>query len=105
MLVQRHFGLDEAEAATLLAEAEQAQTEANHLLRFTRSVKDGWPLEERARVVEMLWEVAYADGVLHAYEANLLRRASGLLYVSDRESGAARKRAMARLGIPDEPGA
>ena len=99
-IVQRHFGLDAGEAATLLAEAEQAQNEANHLLRFTRTVKDGWPLEERARVIEMLWEVAYADGILHDYEANLLRRVSGLLYVSDRESAAARKRAMVRLGIP-----
>jgi len=51
-------------------------------------------------VIEMLWEVAYADGQLHDYEANLLRRITGLLYVSDRESGEARKRVLARLGLP-----
>jgi uncharacterized tellurite resistance protein B-like protein len=47
----------------------------------------------------MMWEVAYADGALHDYEASLLRRVTGLLYVSDRESGEARKRVLARLGL------
>ena len=44
----------------------------------------------------MLWTVALADGVIHDYEANLVRRVCGLLYVSDRESGEARKRAQAQ---------
>jgi uncharacterized tellurite resistance protein B-like protein len=48
-------------------------------------------------LIEMVWEVAYADGELHDYEANLLRRLGGLLYVSDRERGEARKRVLARL--------
>ena len=47
----------------------------------------------------MLWEVVYADGELHDYEASLLRRIAGLLYVPDRESGEARKRVLARLGV------
>ena len=47
----------------------------------------------------MLWEVAYADGELHDYEANLMRRVTGLLFVSDQESGEARKRALERLGL------
>ena len=47
----------------------------------------------------MLWEVAYADGALHDYESNLMRRLAGLLHVSDRDSGEARKRAIERLGI------
>ena len=46
----------------------------------------------------MLWEVVYADGELHDYEASLLRRVSGLLYVSDWDSGEARKRVRSRLG-------
>jgi uncharacterized tellurite resistance protein B-like protein len=47
----------------------------------------------------VVWEVAYADGSLHDYEASVLRRITGLLYVSDRESGEARKRVLARLGL------
>jgi uncharacterized tellurite resistance protein B-like protein len=47
-------------------------------------------------MIEMLWEVVYADGELHSYEANLMRRLGGLLYVSERDRGAARKRVLAR---------
>ena len=54
-------------------------------------------MEERIELIEMIWEVVYADGELHDYEANLLRRLGGLLYVSDRERGDARKRVLARL--------
>jgi len=100
-IVQDKFELSGEEADTLLAEAETAQSEANHLVRFTRALKDAYPLEERDALIEMLWEVVYADGVVHEYEANLLRRVTGLLYVSDRDSGAARKRVLARLGVDD----
>ena len=102
-LLGGHFGLTEEESATLMSEAEQAQDEANHLLRFTRAVKESYAPEERVELIEMLWEVAYADGILHDYEANLLRRIGGLIYVSDRERGAARRRVVARLGLADEP--
>ncbi len=101
-LLGRNFGLSEEESATLMSEAEGAQDEANHLLRFTRAIKDGYALEERVELIEMLWEVAYADGILHDYEANLLRRIGGLIYVSDRERGAARQRVASRLGLADK---
>jgi len=52
-------------------------------------------------MMEMLWEVAYADGRLHEYEASLARQVAGLIHVSDRDNGAARKRVLARLGLPD----
>ncbi len=52
-------------------------------------------------LMEMLWEVAYADGELHHLEANLMRRLAGLLQVPDRDSGAARKRALKRLDSPN----
>jgi uncharacterized tellurite resistance protein B-like protein len=44
--------------------------------------------------------VVYADGELHHYEANLMRRLAGLLQVSDRDAGTARKRARKRLDVP-----
>jgi uncharacterized tellurite resistance protein B-like protein len=45
----------------------------------------------------MLWEVVYADGVEHPYESSLMRRVTGLLHVSDQQSGAARQRVLERL--------
>ncbi len=98
-IAQHHFGLTEEEAESLLEAAREAQENANHLIRFTKAVKESFPFEERVKIIEMLWEVVYADGEVHHYEANLIRRINGLLYVSDKDSGAARKRVAARLGI------
>ncbi len=96
-LVQARFGLGAEEAATLIEAAEREVVGAVQLLRFTRAIKDRFSHEERVEMIEMLWEVVYADGVLHDYEANLMRRIGGLVYVTDQERGAARKRVLARL--------
>ena len=65
-------------------------------MRFSRAVKDAVPHEERIWLIERVWEVAQADGVMDHYEANLVRRLCGLLYVSDKESGLARRRVLNR---------
>ena len=65
---------------------------AVEMSRFTSLLRDQFDHEERIEMIEMLWHVVYVDGKIHDHEANLLRRVAGLLYVSDRESGEARKR-------------
>ncbi len=95
----RRFALSDADAAELMAEARAEVAESVQIMPFTRVLKDHLAAEQRVEILEMLWEVAYADGTLHDYEANLIRRVAGLLYVPDRDSGVARKRAMARLGM------
>jgi uncharacterized tellurite resistance protein B-like protein len=78
--------------------AEDRVRQSVDIYGFTRDLKDRFSLDERVELMEMLWEIAYVDGVLHDLEATLMRRLAGLLYVSDRQSGEARKRAMERLG-------
>lgn len=101
-LVRDRFGVNETEADSLLREAQASQAESTQLIRYTRAVKDHFSETERIELIEMLWEVAYADGTLHDYEANLLRRVAGLIYVSDRDRGAARKRVLERLGLSQD---
>lgn len=96
-LVQDRFGLTAEETKTLIETAEREVEDANQILHFTRAIKDGFNHDERIVMIEMLWEVAFADGKLHDYEANLLRRVGGLIYVSDQDIGAARKRVLARI--------
>lgn len=98
-LLQKQFALSAAEAGELLSAGEQASDDSVEWQGFTRAIKDGFEPKERIALIEMLWEVAYADGELHDYEASLIRRITGLLYVSDRDSGEARKRVRVRLGI------
>jgi uncharacterized tellurite resistance protein B-like protein len=52
--------------------------------------------DERIHLIEMLWEVAYADGVLDPEEDLLIRRVAGLVYVTDRDRVLARQRVLAR---------
>jgi uncharacterized tellurite resistance protein B-like protein len=98
-LLSRRFGLDEDTCAELLAEAEQAQAHAVQWQRYTRAIVEHFDEQQRIEMIEMLWEVVYADGAADDYEANLLRRVGGLIYVSDRERGAARKRVVERRGL------
>jgi len=94
-----HFSLSTAEVTKLITDAEATVADANELYTLARTVKDGVDLDERTAIIEMLWEVAYADGEVHDYESNLVRRLAGLLYVSDRDSGDARKRVITKLGL------
>ncbi len=103
-LLARRFEIaaDKAEALIEAAEAQVRRTP--QLYGFTRVVKDEFAYEDRVELIEMLWEVAYADGELHDFEASLMRRIAGLIYVSDRDSGAARKRALDRAGAETDTG-
>ena len=96
-IMVRQFSLDEDAAAALLDDAERDAEDAHDLYSFTSVIRRHFDHDERVAMVGLLWEVCYADGVLHDFEANLLRRLAGLLYVTDQESGEERRRALARL--------
>jgi len=98
-LLAERFGIGADDARELVAVGERTVEKASQLYAFTRVIKDNFDAGERVRMIEMLWEVAYADGALHDFEASLVRRVAGLIHVADRESGAARKRVLGRLGL------
>ncbi len=104
-LLQRRFDLGAADCGRLVSRAEAVQAESAQLYQFTRTLNDELNHAEKIRVIEMLWSVAYADGVLDPYEDLLIRRTAGLLHVTDRERGDARKRALARAKDGDETSA
>jgi uncharacterized tellurite resistance protein B-like protein len=98
-LMTERFSIDEAAAREILAEAVDDLDASNDIYRYTKVLRDAFDEAERIDLMEMLWEVAYADGTLHELEAQLMRRMAGLMFVDDRDSGAARKRALAKLGL------
>ena len=90
------FGLDLAEATALLAEGRE---KAQHLTSFYAPVtviKREYSMEQRIRLVEHLWRVAFADGLLNPYEDHYVRKIAHLLYVPNTDSMLARNRAKAR---------
>ena len=96
-LLAERFALAPAAVRALVDEAETAVRHSTQFFPFTQQICKQLDPEARVRIIEMLWEVAYADGVLDPQEDMLLRRIAGLIYVSDGERGAARKRALERL--------
>lgn len=96
-LLAGRFGMDRANVAELIEAADEETELAGGLYGFTKEVRLNFDHAERISMIEMLWEVAYADGSLHDFESNMLRRVAGLLYVTDRDSGEARKRVLRRL--------
>ena len=91
------FGLDRDAAQTPTETAERNAEGSTQIFRFTQIIKNGLNYEERVRLVETLWEVVYADGRADPYEQQLMRRIAGLIYVTDRDSGQARRRVLERL--------
>ena len=100
LMVER-FSINEDAARAALTEAVDDLDRSNDIYRYTKVLRDAFDEEQRIILLEMLWEVVYCDGNLHEFEAQLMRRLAGLLFVDDRDSGLARKRALVRLGIAD----
>lgn len=92
-LLENKLGLSSADALELFVEALAAQGDSNHMLSFTRKIKDHFDEAGREHILELLWEVVFVDGVEDPYESNLMRRVTGLLYISDKRSGQIRKKA------------
>ena len=95
-LIQRKLAMTPETALQLLEAARLRQREAVELFRFTDAAKRAMDETERAGLVEMLWEVVYADGVLDAFEDRLIRSVAALLHVPDRTRAEARQRVLAR---------
>lgn len=98
-VLARAFSLTPAAAQGLIAAAERRVETSAQLFRFTSTVNERVNRERKIEIIEMLWEVAYADGVLDPLEDTLLRRIAGLIDVTDHERGEAKRRVLQRLGF------
>ena len=71
--------------------------EAKSLHSFTSKLNKMFSNEKKILLIETLWGIVLADGELHEFESNLIRRLAGLLYISDVSCGNAKKRAQINL--------
>jgi uncharacterized tellurite resistance protein B-like protein len=99
-LLSERFQLGPWEIGRLMDAATTAADGSTDLYHFTREIVENFGPEERIGIIEMLWEVAYANGALAPEEDMLIRRVAGLIHVEDQARGAARLRVLDRQRLP-----
>jgi uncharacterized tellurite resistance protein B-like protein len=97
-LIEASFGLDRGTADRLIAEATLVEGEAVDLYHFTSVIMREVDETGRLRIIEMMWELVYADGEVTEFEDNVVWRAADLLAVSARDRIELKHRVAARLG-------
>ncbi len=92
-ILKREFRLAEGEVDQLSALAQNTAKEASDLYQFTSLLNRELDAAEKVRIVEYLWQVAYADGRISAHENHLMRRLADLLHIPHGDYIAAKMRA------------
>jgi uncharacterized tellurite resistance protein B-like protein len=89
-LLQQKFELSAEYAAELLEFAQQQRQESLDLFQFARQINADFSVEEKEEVMEVIWRIVYADGVLDQHEDYLVRKIATLLRLSHRQMIAAK---------------
>ena len=76
-----------------LNNAFENKDNSKSLYFYTSKLNKSYTDDQKIQLLEILWEIILADNELHDFEANLIRRLAGLLYISDVECGNAKIRA------------
>lgn len=97
--LQGTFGLAREEAEEIGRLAEEASRGAASLYEFTSLVDRELGFDEKKRLVELLWLVAFADAGKDAHEEHIVRRVAGLLHVPHPDFIDAKIRARAQSGL------
>ncbi len=91
--VREKFELTADEATRLIELAEAEMKQATDYFQFTSLVNRHFTQEQKHRVIELMWRVAYADAELSAHENHLMRKVADLLHVTHGDYIAAKMRA------------
>jgi len=91
-VIEERFGLDDAATQRLIENAEQSDRDAVDFYQFTSILKRSLDEDGRLKIVEMMWDIAYADGAIHEFEENTVWRVAELLGVSTRDRVLLRQR-------------
>jgi uncharacterized tellurite resistance protein B-like protein len=102
-LLGRKFDLPEADVTELIELARQERSASLDLFQFTRRINDEFSRAEKLEIMEALWRIVYADGVLDKHEDYLVRQLATLLRLSHPEMIEAKVKVLDEL-YPDRPG-
>jgi uncharacterized tellurite resistance protein B-like protein len=100
-VLKSRFDLDDSALNELIDAATEADREAIDLYQFTRLLNRALDEEGRLRIIEMMWQLVYADGRVNEFEDNVVWRAADLLGISARQRIELRRRVAAGQWEPD----
>jgi uncharacterized tellurite resistance protein B-like protein len=84
-ILQRLFDFSDAEVSQLMELAEDASEEAHDLYSFTKLINEHYDYTAKTQLIKNLWEVAFADGRIDAFEEHIIRRISGLVHLANQD--------------------
>src|ERR1700754_4566223 len=99
-LIESYFAMDPGTVDQLIESATLVEGEAVDLYHFTSVIMRSVDEQGRLRMVEMMWELVYADGQVSEFEDNVVWRAADLLAVSSRDRIDLKHRVAARQPAP-----
>ena len=76
------YEIDEKDLDELISESEKKVSESTSLYEYTRLINDLCDYQDKLKLINNLWTIAFADKHLDKYEEFLIRKISDLLYVS-----------------------
>ena len=88
------FKEDKKQVQSVLEMAVKNKNNSKSLFFYTSKINKNYSYEKKLLLIEILWEIVLSDGQIHDYETSIIRRLAGFLYISDVDSGNARKRAL-----------
>ena len=91
-LLNEQFNLDLNEVNLLIAASSEKEEASADLYKWSKIINDNYSKEKKNIVFSLMCEIVNADGVIDPFESNLIRRLSGLLYISDKEAGIIKKK-------------
>ena len=93
------FDISEKQAIQIIQKLLKDTGHKHEFHSLTKQIRESCDYQERIYILSMLWQIVLADDEMDSLESNLMRRLSGLLFVSDVDSGKAKQQARTRLGI------
>ena len=78
----RDFSVSESDIDEMITLAKDNVADATSLYEFTREINDNFEYENKCKLIESMWRIAFADGNVDKYEEHIIRKVSNLVYVS-----------------------
>ena len=99
--LQDNFNLNKEQAENLIQLAEEERAHATDYYQFTSLINEFYTQQQKRELVTRLWQMAYADHIVHKFEEHLVRRLADLLHVPHSAFIQSKHKAASQLGPSD----